>query len=127
MTDLADRSFTHAFTGTTSVIDNKSESDPFAYNTTSRYTSDRFYGVMIDTGASKRSTAGWGQYLAYQKVQHTPIDTTTAGAINVQFGIGSTSSVGSITVDTPVGAIEFHLVKADTPFLLCLEIGRAHV
>jgi len=77
---------------------------------------------MIDTGASKRSTAGWGQYLAYQKTHNnnTTINTTTAGAINVQFGIGSTSSVGSIMINTLVGAIEFHLVKADTPFLLCL-------
>lgn len=48
------------------------------------------------------------------------MDTTTAGAINVQFGIGSTSSIGSITVDTPVGRVEFHVVKADIPFLLCL-------
>jgi hypothetical protein len=118
-TALANRSFAHALVRTApTAADDKS--DPFAYTTTSRYTSDRFYGVMIDTGASKRSTAGWGQYLAYQKVQNTPINTATAGAINVQFGIGSTSSVGSITVDTPVGAIEFHLVKADTPFLLCL-------
>ncbi len=42
------------------------------------------------------------------------------GAINVQFGIGSTSSVGLIIINTPVGNIEFHVVKADTPFLLCL-------
>jgi hypothetical protein len=119
-TALADRSFTHALARTAlTTADDKS--DPFAYsNTTSCYTSDRFYGVMINTGALKRSTAGWGQYLAYQKVQNTLINTATAGAINVQFGIGSTSSVGSITVHTLVGAIEFHLVKADTPFLLCL-------
>jgi hypothetical protein len=120
-TAFADRSFTHTLARTAlTTADDKS--DPFAYsNTTSRYTSDRFYGVIIDTGASKRSsTAGWGQYLAYQKVQNTLINTATAGAINVQFGIGSTSSVSLITVYTPVGAIEFHLVKADTLFLLCL-------
>jgi hypothetical protein len=118
-TAFADRSFAHALAKIVPTTDTKS--DPFAYsNTTSRYTSDRFYGVIINTRASKRSTAGWGQYLVYQKVQHTPINTVTAGAINVQFGIGSTSSVGSTTVNTPVSAIEFHLVKADTSFLLCL-------
>jgi hypothetical protein len=119
-TALADRLFAHALVRTAlTIADDKS--DPFAYsNTTSRYTSDRFYGVIIDTEALRRSTAGWGQYLAYQKVQKTSIDITTVGAINVQFGIGSTASVGSITVNTPVGAIEFHLIKADTPFLLCL-------
>ena len=40
--------------------------------------------------------------------------------MNVQFGIGSAPSIGSITIRTPVGDIEFHVVKADPPFLLCL-------
>lgn len=121
---LADRSFVHSLTCT--IPNEIDQSDPFAYTTTTtgRYNSDRFYGVMIDTGASKRSTAGWGQYQAYQKSQgqgyDTDIDTTTAGAVNVQFGIGSTPSIGSIMINTPVGYVEFHVVKADTPFLLCL-------
>jgi len=120
VTDLADRSFTHAITGTNPTACHNDDSDPFAYVTTSRYTSDEFYGVMIDTGASKKSTAGYGQYLAYKKTHNTVIDTSKAGAINVQFGIGSTSSIGSVIVNTPVGNVEFHIVKADTPFLLCL-------
>jgi hypothetical protein len=78
---------------------------------------------MIDTGASKISTAGWGQYLAYKRAVDTSatVNKSTAGAVNVQFGIGSTLSVGSLTIDSPVGAIEFHIVRADTPFLLCLS------
>jgi hypothetical protein len=40
--------------------------------------------------------------------------------VNVQFGIGSTSSIGSAKIVTPIGTIEFHIVKVDTPFLLCL-------
>ena len=76
---------------------------------------------MIDTGASRRSTAGYGQYLAYKRItKDANIDTTQAGAINVQFGIGSTPSIGLITVDTPIGNVDFHVVQADTPFLLCL-------
>jgi hypothetical protein len=57
-TALADRSFTHALARTTpTTADDKS--DPFAYsNTPSCYTSDRFYSVIIDTKASKQSTAG---------------------------------------------------------------------
>ena len=30
-----------------------------------RYDSDRFYGVMIDTGVSVKSTVGYDQYKAY--------------------------------------------------------------
>jgi hypothetical protein len=73
---------------------------------------------MVNTGASKNSTAGYSQYLAYRKLNGDNIDTTKAGAINVQFGIGSTASIGSIQAKTPIGTVEFHIVKADTPFLL---------
>jgi len=75
---------------------------------------------MIDTRASKKSTARYGQYLAYRKIRDTTINTSKARAINVQFGIGSTPSVGSITINTPIGNVEFHIVQADTLFLLCL-------
>ena len=51
-----------------------------------------------------------------------------AGAVNVQFGIGSTTSIGSVTVKTPIGLVDFHVVKADTPFLLCLaDMDRLQV
>ena len=59
VTDLADRSFTYVITGTNPIAYHN-DSDPFAYVATSRYTSNEFYGVMIDTGALKRLTAGYG-------------------------------------------------------------------
>ena len=61
------------------------EQDPFAYITTKRYTSKEFYGVIIDIGASKKSTAGYRQYLAYKNttMDNTDIDTTQIGAVNV--------------------------------------------
>jgi len=40
------------------VIDH--EQDPFAYITIERYTPKEFYGVIIDIGASKKSTIGYG-------------------------------------------------------------------
>ena len=92
--DLANRSLDHAITGTSPVAGNDNlESNPFAYTTSNRYTSKEFYGVMIDTGASKRSTAGYGQYLAYKKINNIPVDISKAGAVHVQFGIGSTLSI----------------------------------
>jgi hypothetical protein len=75
---------------------------------------------MVDIGASKNSTARYGQYLAYRKINSDNIDTIRVGAINVQFGISSTASIRSIQVKTPIRTVEFHIVKADTPFLLCL-------
>jgi hypothetical protein len=76
---------------------------------------------MIDTGASQRSTVGYDQYLAYTTtIADAPMDKTTEGDINIKFGIGSTSSIGSVHVCSPVGTVEFHIIDADTPFLLSL-------
>jgi len=41
-------------------------------------------------------------------------------AVNVQFGIGLTILIGLVAVKTLIGLVNFHIVKADTPFLLCL-------
>jgi hypothetical protein len=48
------------------------------------------------------------------------INDSTAGAVHVLFGIGSTPSIGLLTVKSLVGIVDFHVVKADTPFLLSL-------
>ena len=136
-TDLANRAFTHSIelisNLTTNVeteffIDNvnteisiiDSNSNPFTYIVTERYTAKEFYDIMIDTGASKRSTVGYGQFLVYSKDSQISINTKNAGAVHVQFGIDSISFIGSVSVITFIGPIEFHVVKADTPFLLCL-------
>jgi hypothetical protein len=125
-TTLANQSLAHALICTDTAASDTTtsadtDSDPFIYTVTSRYTSDVFYGIMIDTGASKKSTARYSQYLAYKKTHGATIDTDKAGAIHVQFGIRSILSIGSIIVDMPIGSAEFHIVKADTPFLLCLK------
>ena len=69
MTVLADSSFLYSITPENPPVNTPirpvtdstdREQDPFAYITTKRYTSKEFYGVMIDIGASKKSTAGYG-------------------------------------------------------------------
>jgi hypothetical protein len=46
-------------------------------------------------------------------------------AINVQFGISSTILIRLVKVKTLISLVNFHIVKADTPFLLCLiDIDR---
>jgi hypothetical protein len=39
----------------------------------------------------------------------------------IHFGIGSASSIGSVTIKTLIGKIEFHVLETDTPFLLCID------
>jgi hypothetical protein len=76
---------------------------------------------MINTGASQWSTVGYNQYLAYTTtIADTSMDKTSKGDVNIKFSIGSTSSISSIVVHSPVGTVEFYIIQADTPFLLSL-------
>jgi hypothetical protein len=88
-----------------------------------RYNDRTFHGIMIDTGAAGKSTAGYSQYLAYQRTFdiNIPIDATTKDDVNATFGIGSASSIGSINIPTPIGTIEFHVVEVETPFLMSIK------
>jgi hypothetical protein len=47
--------------------------------------SKEFYGVIINTGASKKSITGYGQYLIYKNttMDNTNINTTQIKAVNV--------------------------------------------
>ena len=116
---LANRSFDHVITGADPTL-TPNESDPFKYITSERYTSDKFYDIIIDTGASKQSAAGYRRFFTYKKkIKHVQVDKSRAGAVNVQFSIGFTSSIGSLLLDNSIGIVEFHVVEADTSFLLC--------
>ena len=136
MTILADRSFIHLIapkshfisTLVTDVIDYKQ--DLFAYIITECYTLKEFYSVIIDTGAFKKSTVGYRQYLIYKATtnNNTDIDIMQIRAINVQFGISLTALIRSVTVKTLIGLVDFYVVKVDTFFLLCLaDMDRLQV
>ena len=58
--ELANRAYSHAVTTINTIIDIfLTNTDPFAYNTTSHYTSTKFMGVIINTKASERSIVGY--------------------------------------------------------------------
>ncbi|POS82721.1 hypothetical protein EPUL_004120, partial [Erysiphe pulchra] len=84
-------------------------------------TTSDFEGILIETGATKVSTAGYNQYLALKRLRPTlKIDNSRAGEAHIIFGIGSTSSLGTTDVDTPVGTNTFHITNSVTPFLFYL-------
>jgi hypothetical protein len=110
---LANQATEHALTQSTDVTN-------ATMHITNRYSDSRFIGIMIDTGAARVSTARKKQYQAYSKAfGQTPLDTTNRALI--QFRISTTPSIGAITVRMPIGIATFHVVDADTPFLLCLQ------
>ena len=92
----------------------------------SRYGDDYFRGLIIDTGTAHNSSAGFNQYLALRREQNVNINTDKAGTAKFKFSIGDALSKGTVAVQSPIGTIEFHIVDADTPFLLCLrDLDRA--
>ena len=110
------------------VIDYKQ--DPFIYITTERYTPKEFYSIIINTGASKKSTVGYRQYFAYKATinNNADINIIQTKAVNVQFSISSTALIRLVKVKTLIGLVDFYIVKANTPFLLCLvDMDRLQV
>ena len=90
MTVLADRSFIHLIAPedqyiSTPVIDvTDHEQDLFIYITIERYTPKEFYSIIINIGALKKSTVGYGQYLIYKATNNdADINTTQTRAVNV--------------------------------------------
>ena len=61
------------------------EQDLFIYIITEYYTPKEFYGVIINTSASKKFTAGYGQYFTYRTTinDNTDINITQTRAVNV--------------------------------------------
>lgn len=112
LADLNNRSLLHALTGSTNSLATEKPSVCYGEN--------EFYGLMIDTGAAKRSTVGHGQFRAFQRIADVQLNLTTAGTVRIQFGIGDTVSIGSIIVQAPFGKVQFHVVDADIPFLLSI-------
>ena len=49
------------------------------------------------------------------------LDTTSKGTVKVLFGIGLAKSMGSISIHTPIGQVDFYIIPSDTLFLLCLK------
>ena len=87
---------------------------------TDRYSDTQFTGVMIDTGAARISTTSKRQYQAYIKTFGLTW-LNTSNLVSIRFSIGDISSIGSITLDMPIGTAEFYIVDTDTPFLLYLQ------
>ena len=48
--------------------------------------------------------------------------------MTVQFKIGASMSIRTIDINSPIGKVQFHIIKIDTPFLLCLvDIDRLYI
>lgn len=118
---LENESFMHRLTGEDIFkAETTVAADQFVLK--SKYDQTHFQGILPDTGASMVSTAGHEQFLALQRENpDCEFDATLAGQAKVKFGNGKIiDSLGAVEVETPIGRVKFHIVDAQTPFLLCL-------
>ncbi len=80
---------------------------------------------------SESSFWQYDQYLAFKKRNtdaSADLNLVKADAINVQFEIESILSIESLTIDTSFELVKFHVIKADTLFLLNLaDMNRLKV
>lgn len=83
------------------------------------YSNRQFLGILIDTGAAKHSTCGYGQFQALQSLVSIGLN-RQAPCHGFRFGIGNTTSLGTTNIPLPIGNVTFYVIKADTPFLLSL-------
>jgi hypothetical protein len=80
ITVLANCSFIHLIilknqSTNTPVIDIMDyKQDLFVYITTKHYTPKEFYSIIINIGASKKSTVGYKQYLTYRNTTNNNMD-----------------------------------------------------
>ena len=49
------------------------------------------------------------------------LDTTTTSNIKAYFGIKLATFIDKLTIDSPIGRINFHVMQTDILFLLCLQ------
>jgi hypothetical protein len=106
--------------------------DSFAYvMILDRYISEKFYGMMIDSNVSTKSTAEYDQYLTFKKNKidsSIDLDFSKTDAVNVQFDIESASSIKLLIIDISFEIMKFHVIKADISFLLSLaDMNRLKV
>ena len=80
-----------------------------------------WFGIIPDTGAASILTAGKTQVEALL-AQMPSLKVKHGNGSRVRFGAGDPIlTTTEITVPTPIGEVTFHIVPADTPFLLCIK------
>jgi hypothetical protein len=145
ITNLANRSLSHFLINNLHInMKNQTENDLqtdlkidhllmkdinlFTYIIIDRYTSEMFYDIMIDSKASVRSIVDYEQYLAFIKNTSIKLNSIKVEAINVQFEIRSILSIELLIIDISFALVKFHVIKADTSFLLSLaDMNRLKV
>jgi hypothetical protein len=83
---LANKAFSHSLTSEDMTEPTPATDSTPATNPTSRYTSDMFLDIIVDTETSKKSIAGYSQFWALQQLNpaiELELDTSTKEQVTV--------------------------------------------
>jgi hypothetical protein len=113
---LSDKAVTHALLKDNDLYNHANECF-----VTDRYRPGEFHGVIINTGAAGKSTAGYNQYTTYEKLfEETPINTGQERAVKAMFGIGLT------TVELGVLQVQRNCIGWGFNDLYCDVVSRSY-
>ena len=118
---LADNAFKHRLTSVeeAQII----VLTPYSYSMIieSKYDDTKFKRLLIDSEATTRSIDEIDQLKALQKIENiVNLDVDTTESVTFIFEIDSTTSIETITLNTLMRSVTFHIILVNTLFLLCL-------
>ena len=96
---------------------------PYIFNpsTDLQYNDIEFKRLLIDLGASTQLIGGIGQLKVLQQFDiSVQLDKNIIRSANFTFGIGITTSIELVILDTLIGSITFHIAPVNISFLLYL-------
>ncbi len=118
---LADKTFQHRLIlkNIINVLINKS----FNYISIidSRYDDIEFKDILMNCDAADRFIESMNQFKALQRISNNLALNKKTIESSIKFEIDNTLTLGFVELNIPLEIITFHIVKVNTPFLLCLN------
>jgi hypothetical protein len=128
---LSNKTFAHRLISKNDIIINDTTTELTFYSYTSssdaRYDDREFKDLLIDSDAARKSIEEMRQFKALQRI-NDDVKLNKSNRLVFKFEIEDTKSVDSIELETPLEMIIFHIVEANTPFLLSLaDLDRLRI
>jgi hypothetical protein len=121
---LSNQAFKHRFISKNCIIIivliNESFDFSFISIIYSRYDDHEFKSILINCEIANRSTENIEQFKILQRISDVTLNTKTVKS-NIKFDIDDTLILKSIELNISLEIINFHIIKINISFLLCLN------
>ena len=89
--------------------------------THTRYDFKQFYDILLDIEIARTFISEYKQAQAYMREFNAQLNVVFAESIIAYFEIKTTTSIKTLTIDSLINRIDFHMMQTNTSFLLCLQ------